>query len=56
MGNSIRVYEMKLTKWIVNEVPDDLFDVVPRPAKHEQVHDVRVPGVPRQSPLPPGEG
>jgi hypothetical protein len=46
-GKPMRVYDMKLTKWIVNQVPDDLFDVVPRPAKDEQVHDMRVPGVPR---------
>lgn len=42
-GKPMRVSEMTLTKWIVNQVPDDLFDPVSRPAKDEDVHDMRLP-------------
>jgi hypothetical protein len=42
-GKPMRVCNMKLTKWIANQVPDDLFDVVPRPARDEQVFDMRLP-------------
>ncbi len=46
-GQPMRVYEMKLTKWVVNRVPDDLFDVVPRPPKEEHVWDMRGQGMAR---------
>jgi hypothetical protein len=42
-GKPMHVSDMKLTKWVVNQVPDDLFDIVPRPAKDEQVFDMRMP-------------
>ena len=43
----MQVVATKLTKWVVNQVPDDLFDVAPRPAKDERIWDMRVPGMPR---------
>jgi hypothetical protein len=42
-GKPMRLSDMKLTKWVVNQVPDDLFDIVPRPAKDERVFDMRMP-------------
>jgi hypothetical protein len=42
-GKPMLVGDTRLTKWVVNQVPDDLFDIVPRPAKDEQVYDMRMP-------------
>ena len=46
-GKPMRVSETKLTKWVVNQVPDDLFDIVPRSAKEERVWDMRTQGTAR---------